>query len=191
MWLLGEGNRRIRERMADVESRCRRSVRSMQREAPFDPYDNELERDQLSRRRGIRMAMVVSEPAGFTNPYLRVMNPCARCGPVLGPAMLIDDACAVLPGVPTPGGANTAWVVTRPEMVSELRHLWRATVALSRPAAATSWPDLTHRQLLIARHTARGGTQAAVARSLGISERTVAHELSEIDRLVGACMPSA
>lgn len=35
--LPGEGNRRIRERLADVESRCPRCA--MHREAAFDPYD--------------------------------------------------------------------------------------------------------------------------------------------------------
>jgi len=187
VWLLGEGNRQIRERLLDVESRCRRSVRVLQREGPFDPNDNEQERDERSRRRGIRMEMVVPEPAGFVNPYFRVVNPQSRCGPVFGPAILVDDACAVLPGVPTPSGANTAWVLTRPEVVSELRDLWRATVALSRPAAATSWPDLTQRQFVIGRQRAQGRTCAAIARSVGISERMVAHELAEVDRRVRAC----
>jgi DNA-binding CsgD family transcriptional regulator len=164
-------------------------VRSLHTGAPFDATYDEQELDERSRRRGIRMEMVVPEPAGYMNPYLRVANPQVRCGPVLGPAILVDDACAVLPGVPTPGGANTAWVMTRPEVVVGLRHLWMATVALSRSAASTSWPDLTQRQFVIARHRARGHTHAAIARSVGISERMVSYELTEVDRRVRACVP--
>lgn len=190
VWLLGEGNVQIRERLALVESRCRRSVRALQPGGAFDPTDDEFERDELSRRRGIRMEMVAPARAGLVNPFLRTVNPHARCGPVLGPAILVDDACAVLPGVPTRQGGNTAWVFTRPEVVADVVGLWRTTLHMSRPATETAWPRLTTRQFTVARQRALGRTHAAIARAVGVSERTVSHELAEVDRHVRTLVPA-
>ncbi|OKI85094.1 hypothetical protein A6A27_14920 [Micromonospora sp. CB01531] len=182
--LLGEGDNRIQEAFGALEPRCRASALALQRRPPFDPEDRGGRLDRESMRRGVRIEAIASEHAGLANPFLRATQPHARCGPVMGSALLLDRACAVLPGMPTGAGASTAWIVTRPDLVRMVCQLWDITYAASVPALRSPWPALTSRQLAVAQRAARGWTRAAIARDLGVSVRTVAGELHELKPLL-------
>lgn len=181
--LLGVGLDGIQDALAGMEPRCRTSGMALQQRTQFDPSGRGPALDRASRRRGVITKAIACEAAGHENPFLWSEQPHVRCGPVYGGAILLDRACAILPGLPTTSGSRTAWVVTRQEIVASVCRLWDETAACSRPACDTGWPRCTERQLEVARRRARGWTNHAIARDLGTSVRTVGAELQVIRAL--------
>lgn len=109
------------------------------------------------------------------------MSPYLLLGPVLFKCIVIDSQLAVIAGPDTVEGDTTAWLATDGEFLASSLALWKATVAQSRPALPVgAAPPLNRRQLGVARGVCLGRTDAAIARQLAISERTVARDLAAI-----------
>jgi DNA-binding NarL/FixJ family response regulator len=95
--------------------------------------------------------------------------------------IVIDERAAVVEGPLTVEGHTTAWLATDGEILTRALDVWSATWAESRPALAPGEsPPLNERQLEVARGVCLGRTDAAIARQLAISERTVARDVAAI-----------
>lgn len=184
---LGIGSDEIVAGLHRLEPRARSSVWNMQRAVGFDPDDPMPGLTERSRARGLDMALITTRWGLTQHPLLTSVVPHLRVGPVHGPMILIDKACAVLPGSTTRDGQPTAWLVTAPALVRQACTVWDETVSLSRPARDVGAAEpLTARQYTVACRVAQGVKDAAIARELRVSVRTVANEVEVVLRVLGA-----
>jgi hypothetical protein len=181
--LVAVGLARIQEELAHLQPRCRSSGFALQAKVRFNPHGIGERLDDDSRRRGVRLVAIAPPRAGVDNPLLLASQPHTRCGPTVGSALLLDRTCVVVPGLPTPHGADTAWLTTRSDVVSRTSVLWDLTYRESVAGRDAGWPSVTRRQLEVARGIALGRTTATMARELGVSVRTVATEVCVLRRL--------
>jgi DNA-binding CsgD family transcriptional regulator len=179
--LLGVGQREVMSRLDALETRTRRAVWNSVPTLIFDPEDVSYQLDSRSVRRGIDVQTVTLPRALRFNPLLTSLNPHVEVGPVLLKSIIVDEVLAVIAGPDTVDGATTAWLATDGTFLEDAIAVWHATMAESRPALAPGEsPPLNERQLEVARGVCLGRTDAAIARQLAISERTVARDVAAI-----------
>ena len=183
--LLGRTLTGIWEGLDWLETRAGREVVSTQRFGVFDPRGTMERRNRASARRGVRLATVVSPHVHVGNPFFATEVPYARTGPVFGPCIVVDRACAVLPGAPTAHGDDVAWLFTRADVVERTKAIWRLTFESSR-VSDEQVRRFTPRQLEVARRRSQGWTCARIARDLGVSARTVTSDLNGLPTPVHA-----
>ena len=179
--LLGIGQSDVMGRLASLESRTRRTVWNTIPTLVFDPEDVAYRLDSLSLGRGVDVQTITLPRALRFNPLLTSLNPRVQVGPVLVKSIIVDAQVAVVAGPDTVHGDTTAWLATEGEVLTLALDVWSATRAESRPALAPGEsPPLNERQLEVARAVCLGSTDAAIARQLGISQRTVARDVAAI-----------
>jgi DNA-binding CsgD family transcriptional regulator len=185
--LLGVGQVEVMEALVVLEGRTRRSALSLHPSPTFDPEDNAYEMAERSRHRGVTLRMITPPRSLRFNPLLTSVAVGLRLGPVGVKCILLDGQAAVVAGPDTEEGDTTAWIATSGEPLDLALRLWDASLASSRPALPEgASPPLDARQVQVARGVCLGATDAAIARQLGISERTVAREVATILRVTGA-----
>lgn len=185
--LFGVGQSDVMSGLARLEPTTRRTVRSLLPNLSFDPEDPGYELNPRSTGRGIELQGITSVRALRLNPLYSSFSPWIRVGPVSVRMILVDDRLAVLEGPDTPAGETTAWLATSGDLLDQARELWAATWSESRPVLEPGAPPpLNARQLDVARRVCLGKTDAAIARQLGISERTVARDVAIILEVTGA-----
>lgn len=186
--LLGTGVAEIEHNLAvAVEPMTRRSVWSMQPYISFDPGELMRTTDSRSRRRGLDMRAVTAERTLLHNPLSTSEHPGLHIGPALFQTILVDESTAVVAGPGDEHGYPTAWLATRPDVVTRVAALWHETWARSRPALEPgSKPPFTPRQCVVARRLVVGTKDAAIARELGVSRRTVAADIAHLVHQLGA-----
>jgi DNA-binding CsgD family transcriptional regulator len=197
-WLGGEptpGFRRLgtgiedieRNLAAVVEPMTRRSVWSLQPVITFDPRDLMRTTSARSQQRGLDMRMVTTERTLLHNPLLSSEHPGVHVGPVQFQCIFVDETTAVVAGPNDERGFQTAWLTTRTDVVSRVAAIWQETWARSRPALAPgSSPPFTPRQCVVARRLMVGTKDAAIARELGVSRRTIAADIAHLVHQLGA-----
>ncbi|KGN34079.1 LuxR family transcriptional regulator [Knoellia sinensis KCTC 19936] len=179
--LLGVGQREVMAGLARLESTTQRSAWSLLPHLIFDPEDLGYELNPRSTNRGVDLQVVTSPRTIRFNPLLTSFSPWVRVGPVPIRMILCDERFAVLEGPETLAGDTTAWLTTGGEFLDQARALWAATWQESRAVLSSGEePPLNARQLEVARRVCLGRTDAAIARELGTSERTVARDVSVI-----------
>lgn len=185
---LGTGSEEIERNLAEaVEPLTRRSAWSMQPLIHFDPSDGVRRTNARSSARGLDMRTMTTERTLRINPLASSEDPGLRIGPALFQCILVDESTAVVGGPLSPQGFPTAWLATRSDVVEHVIRLWHETWARSRPAVpAGTAPPFTARQCLVARRLVVGTKDAAIARELGVSLRTVAAEISHLVAQLGA-----
>lgn len=185
---LGTGNEEIERHLAEaVEPTTRRSAWSMQPIMHFDPGDDLRTTNARSLARGLDMRTITTERTLRLNPLCSSEDPDLRIGPALFQCILVDEATAVVGGPLSAQGFPTAWLATRSDVVDHVTDLWHETWARSRPAVpGGTAPPFTPRQCLVARRLVVGTKDAAIARELGVSLRTVAAEISHLVSSLGA-----
>ncbi|EAP98186.1 putative regulatory protein [Janibacter sp. HTCC2649] len=177
----GVGQGDVMRRLAALEMRTRQTVRNLVPTLTFDPEDAAYELGERSMSRGVTLRLIVSPRTLRFHPLLTSFTPTALIGPVLFRTIIVDEHIAVIAGPDTVDGATTAWLATSGEFLESAVGLWHATVAESRPALPDgAEPPLNSRQLSVARALCLGRTDAAIARQLGISERSVARDVAAI-----------
>lgn len=185
--LFGVGQSEVMAGLARLESMTRRSARSLLPNITFDPEDPGFDLNPRSKGRGIELEAITSARTLRLHPLWTSFCPWTRVGPVSLRMILVDDQFAVLEGPATPAGDTTAWLASGGELVDHARELWAATWSESRPVLEPGEaPPLNARQLNVARGVCLGKTDAAIARQVGISERTVARDVSTILDVTGA-----
>lgn len=185
---LGVGVDQIERNLAmAVEPLTRRSVWSMQPIMNFDPIDRVRTANARSTERGLSLRAITTERSLRLNPLLSSEQPDIHVGPAQFQFILADQTTAVVAGPLSEHGFPTAWLATRSDVVDRVVDHWTETWARSRPVVPEgSRPPFTPRQCLVARRLVVGTKDAAIARELGVSLRTVAAEISHLVTQLGA-----
>ncbi|WP_020141591.1 LuxR C-terminal-related transcriptional regulator [Terracoccus sp. 273MFTsu3.1] len=185
---LGVGAEQIERNLATaVEPLTHRSVWSIQPLMNFDPVDGSRTTNARSIERGLTLITITTERTLRLNPLLSSEKPDVRVGPAQFQCIIADEATAIVAGPLSEDGFPTAWLATRSDVVDRVLSLWHETLARSRRAVpeGTS-PPFTPRQCLVARRLVVGTKDAAIARELGVSLRTVAADISHLVTQLGA-----
>lgn len=179
--LLGVGQIEAMRALAALELTTRRSALGLQPWPSFDPEDISYELDARSRARGVDLRMITPPRTLRFHPLLTSLSPQILIGPVLVKCIVIDGKLAVIAGPETVAGDSTAWLADDGEFLTRALDLWEITLQESRPALPPgAEPPLNARQLDVARGVCLGKTDAAIARQLRISERTVARDVATV-----------
>lgn len=185
--LLGIGREEVAPAKAELERRTQQSVWSLQPHVRFDPEDEAYELEARSRARGIDLRMITSPRTLRFNPLLTSLSTGVHLGPVVSWMILVDRQFALLEGPTTITGDPTAWIATGGTFLKDALELWDCTWLESTPVLASgARPPLNARQIDVARGVCLGRTDAAIARQLGISERTVARDLAALLHVTSA-----
>ncbi|MGO4340327.1 helix-turn-helix transcriptional regulator [Pedococcus sp. 2YAF34] len=170
-----------------LEPQARRSVWSILPSTRFQPHDASHELNERSAQRGLDLRTVVSPHCLTVNPLMSSIDPAVRVGHVFTTFILVDGSAAVVFGPPGNHGEPTAWRATRSDVLGAVRDIWTRVWASSRPAVPPGdEPPFTRRQVLVASRLAAGTKDAAIARELGVSVRTVVSEVAAIVERLGA-----
>ena len=185
--LLGSGIEEIERNLAlAVEPATRRSVWSLQPLITFGPRNHMRSADARSRERGLDMRMVTTERTLLHHPLISSEYPMAHVGPAQFQCILVDETTAVVAGPNDERGFQTAWLATRSDVVTRVASLWHETWVRSRPVLPPgATPPFTPRQCLVARRLMVGTKDAAIARELGVSLRTVAADIAHLVHELG------
>jgi DNA-binding CsgD family transcriptional regulator len=204
------GGDNVSAALEDASQRAEDEVLSLHpgRALPAEMVEAGLERDRLALGRGVRLRTVHLASAAAVphmTAYLRRLNAAGaqvRTAHTLPLRLIVvDHSLAIVPAPPSEGAGEggLAAVVLRSEtLVGVLRgifeHCWAGSAVLDTgPAVGTvagalgadDWqPTGRHRELL--RMLAGGLTDEAMARKLGVSERTVRRLVSELTERLGA-----
>lgn len=179
--LLGVGQAEVMKALAAAELKTRKSAWGLHPWPSFDPEDLSYVLDARSRARGIDLGTITPARTLRFNPLITSLSPNLLLGPVLFKCIVIDREVAVIAGPDTVDGETTAWLANRGELLNRALELCDATVAESHRALPEGTePPLNLRQLDVARGVCLGRTDAAIARHLGISGRTVARDVAAI-----------
>lgn len=185
--LLGAGAQDIDAGLAALEPHARRSVWSILPSTRFNPNDPSHQLDQRSTERGLDMRTVVSPHCLTVNPLMSSIHPEVRVGHVYTTFILVDLTAAVVFGPPGHRGEPTAWRATRSDVLEVVSDIWDRVWSTSTPAVPPGTdPPFTPRQVLVASRLATGTKDAAIARELGVSVRTVVSEVAVIVERLGA-----
>ncbi|MGC4891474.1 LuxR C-terminal-related transcriptional regulator [Micromonospora sp. DT227] len=180
--LFAAGISAINSRLGELERATRSVVYNLQARLLFDPLRRERELDQRMAARGIQGHLLVSDRYNARSMSLiAACHPDARIGPVEVSGLVVDERLALFPGPLSPQGLPTAWLCHHPDLVTELCDLWAemnrdATPILDTPGLVR----LNERQLTIVNLLSQGYKDAAIARLLGVSARTVTGDISRI-----------
>lgn len=179
---LGVGQSGILVALERLAKQTWQSVLNAQPVIGFNPYSNMFELDELSRRRSVRMELLVSRRSIRLHPLLPILEPTARVAPLYSQFLISDDATLAVAGPPTSAGEPTIWLVTEPMLLAKSREIWAASYALSVPAAdfARGFSPLSPRQIEVTRGLCRGEKDAVIARRLNTSPRTVERDIAGV-----------
>lgn len=185
--LLATGHAAIHDAMEQLEARTRRSMVNMQSQWRIDPQQRVAHLDERSRERGIAMSAIVPQRALEISPLLPSLVPDLWIAPVQQDGILIDDALVVLSGRVNEQGLRQFWTSIHPDLVGRLVAIRDALLAQGRrPQEITGREPLSLRQFQVALGIARGDLDAATARRLGVSLRTVEREVAAVLRYLEA-----
>lgn len=127
------------------------------------------------------MGFITSARTIRMHPLLTSLSPRVRVGPCALRLVISDSRLAVMEGPDLVDGRTMAWVAAGGEFLERSLEAWHAALAESEPALPPGTdPPLDARQLEVARLVCLGSTDAAIARQLQISRRTVARDVSAI-----------
>lgn len=177
----------IMRRLSDIEAQTQQSVWGTNPEVAFDPENPALELEARSAARNIDMQTITTERALRFNPLFTSFTPQVRLAPVTMRMIVVDERLALLEGPASERGEAEAWIATSGEFLQRALELWQATWQESRLALAPgAAPPLNPRQMSVARAMCLGRTDAAIARALDVSLRTVARDVAAVMALTGA-----
>lgn len=200
------GGANVSAALEDASQRAEGEVLSLHpgRALPAEMVEAGLERDRLALGRGVRIRTVHLASAAAVPHMTAYLRRLSAAGAHVRTAhtlplrlIVVDHSLAIVPAPPSEGAGEggLAAVVLRSEtLVGVLRgifeHCWAGSAVLdpgtgAGALGADDWqPTGRHRELL--RMLAGGLTDEAMARKLGVSERTVRRLVSELTERLGA-----
>jgi DNA-binding CsgD family transcriptional regulator len=184
--LVGRTGDEMRAALSSLEATTRRSAWALEA-SPSNPGAQDNDANRRSLERGIDLRMIVDESAvkGAITGTAKVLER-IRVSSVQCQMILIDEERAVLTGPRLVAGSGpSGWDIREESTVAAARNLWHETQRWSTPLPSTTIV-LTDRQREIAVRLLDGMTDAAIARALGVSVRTVAGEVRTLVDAVGA-----
>ncbi|MFD7626388.1 LuxR C-terminal-related transcriptional regulator [Streptomyces sp. NPDC059851] len=187
----------VRALIAELAAACEREVLTSQPGGgrPVGALEDAIGRDEALLARGVRMRTIYQHTARYSQPTVAYVERVAALGAQVRTLddglmrMLVFDGHTGLITVPDRAGA--ALVVREPSvvhfMVSAFERCWLKAdpfpATVSREAARSLSDEL--RQTIV-RLLSEGLEDKAIARRLGMSERTCQRHIAEIMRAVGA-----
>ena len=185
--MLGRTPEEVRAALPPLEPSARRAVWRLS-PRPTDPASLIASLNRQSLARGVDLRSIINR-AALSRPIADVdagLRDRVRVAPVQVQMLLIDEERVVLDG-PTlvPASGPSGWLISEPGTVAAAGALWHGTLAVSQPLPLTAFV-MTERQRAVAAGLLRGETDAAIARSLRVSVRTVAAEVRFLLDAVGA-----
>ena len=164
-----------------------RSSWVLQPEYSYDPEDPGVALTRTARARGVETELITLPATLDTHPLLSSIFPGTMLGPVFLRGLVVDRRHAIVGGPPDASGRRVAWYSTIPSVVDALTDVWQATLPLCRPILAPGEnPPLSDRQVEVARMVCVGMKDHMIARSLGVSPRTVERDVARILEVLGA-----
>jgi DNA-binding CsgD family transcriptional regulator len=167
-----------------LAAKTRASVWNMQRHNTIDDLGDPLGLEAEARRRGLELRYILPRRvAESRNPLVSSYYPYLRLGPVAHP-LLISDRRRILVGDAT---GETVWASTDAGVLANAVGLFQHAWDAARPAVPEGAdPPFTRRMVDIGVLLARGATDREIARTLGVSERTVSADVREMSTRLGA-----
>lgn len=189
--MLGRTGLEVQSAFDDLERETRRSVWTLSQYAG-DPRSLVDEADRRSVQRGLDLRLIMDTSVGarpIAAPETAHREK-IRLAPVQLQMILLDGERVVVDGPTVDGGApgsgsRSGWLVWEPATVAAAVALWEETARASVSLPATAL-FLSDRQRTVARGLLDGLTDAAIARTAGVSVRTVAAEVRLLMDAVGA-----
>ncbi|MFC9911911.1 LuxR C-terminal-related transcriptional regulator [Streptomyces sp. NPDC059862] len=186
--------------LEDVARRVEEEVLSLHpgRALPADMVEAGLERDRAALGRGVRVRTIHLGAAAAVPHMASYLRRLSAAGAQVRTAhtlplrlIVVDRSTAIVPAPPSDDDGIAAVVLRGETLVGVFReifeHCWAAASVLTdaAPGPDGEWrPEGRHREVL--RMLAGGLTDEAMARKLGISERTVRRLVSELTERLGA-----
>ncbi|MFF7970789.1 LuxR C-terminal-related transcriptional regulator [Streptomyces sp. NPDC007905] len=186
--------------LEDVSRRVEEEVLSLHpgRALPAQMVESGLERDLAVIGRGVRMRTIHLGSAAAVPHMASYLRRLSAAGAQVRTAhtlplrlIVVDSSTALVPAPPSAIGEITAVILRGETLVGVFReifeHCWAAANVLTDATAGPdgAWrPEGRHLELL--RMLAGGLTDEAMARKLGVSERTIRRPVSELTERLGA-----
>jgi DNA-binding CsgD family transcriptional regulator len=174
----------VNEQLARIEASLSVSLWNMQRHHSSSIQRGVAGLDASLQRKRVDLRYVLPRRVAERRfPLVSSIVPTLRLAPVAHP-LLIADGRQMVVGDST---GETVWSCTDPETVAGavrfFEDVWRA----AEPAVAEGdEPPFTRRMVDIAVRLVEGATDREIARSLGVSERTVSADVREMSTRLGA-----
>ncbi|GAA1239257.1 helix-turn-helix transcriptional regulator [Oryzihumus leptocrescens] len=184
--LLGRNGDEARERLPFVERHASHSVWALSPD-PADPRALQAAATERSRARGLDMRMVLDLAAVQGGPVAGSREHLDRVlvAPVFLHVILVDQRAVILEGPRLDTHGTSCWLLPEPEVVQAALALWESTLSHAAPLPEHV-VQLTERQRAIANLLLHGHTDAAIARQIGVSVRTVASEVRQLMHATGS-----
>ena len=172
------------EVLVRVAARTRTSMWNMQRHSSIDSLGDPYGLDAESRRKGLELRYILPRRvAEVRSPLASSYYTYLRLAPVAHP-MIVSDRRQVLLGDAT---GESIWTSTDPGVVDAAVHLFEGLWQVAEPAVPEGQdPPFTPRMVEVAVLLVKGATDREIARALGVSQRTVSADVSEMSRRLGA-----
>lgn len=187
--MLGRDTDAVRAALGPLEQSTRQSAWKLSPlSASTDPASLLPALNTASQSRGVDLRLVldvgaVGRPIAATDNTLRDR---VRVAPVQTQLLLVDGRRVVASGpVLHPGRGASGWLLQDDEVVAAALALWDATWQRSTPLPQEALV-MTARQRAVAAGLVAGETDAAIARKLRVSVRTVAAEVRFLMDALGA-----
>jgi DNA-binding CsgD family transcriptional regulator len=183
---VGAGHEGVAQGLDRLESQARSAVWNMQRLMTFQLKARYSEMDARTLDRGLHVRLLTTPETFANNPSLSSVYPYGYTAPVFGPLQIVDGMCAVVPGAHDLEGRFTAWSTTDTAIVDGALELWERTFDLAKPVIGRGEKaPFSMRQVTVAQLLAQGLSDRMIASRVGVSERTIAGDVSRIVELLG------
>jgi DNA-binding CsgD family transcriptional regulator len=176
--------REMAEPLAQIVAPIRISMWNMQRHHTIHTLRDYAGLDASLRRKRVDLRYVLPRRVAERRfPLASSSEPELRLAPVAHP-LLIADGRRMVVGDST---GETVWTSSDPETVARAVRFYEGVWGTAEPAVPEGEdPPYTARMVDIALRLVDGATDREIARSLGISERTVSSDVREMSRRLGA-----
>ena len=178
---VGATTEQARRRFPEFQERLKFGVNSMVRRTTFASMEAVRDVNAVARRTrtiGLSISGALDMPPAVL-PLQMEAAP-RRLLPNVPDEFILLDWRAVI----VRGPDDSQWLMERGDVVATATRMWNDAVRRATPV--TQLGTLTHRQRRVAVLMTRGITDAAIARDLGVSHRTIASEAAVIIKALGA-----
>lgn len=178
---IGASTEQARRRFPEFQERLKHGVNSMVRRTTFASMEAVRDVNAIARRTrtiGLSITGALDMPPAVL-PLQMEAAP-RRLLPNVPDEFILLDWRAVI----VRGPDDSQWLMERADVVATATRMWNDAVRRATPI--TQLGTLSYRQRRVAVLMTRGLTDAAIARDLGVSHRTIASEAAVIIKALGA-----
>lgn len=189
--LVGEDRDTARACINDLAAQARRSVTNLAVRVSIKGLAVARRGDELATENGVDSRGVIDH-WGLTAEVRGAMTPSERArhrvGCVNQRMIILDRRAVITDGPPVRSAERSTWLVREPAIVALAVRVFEASWREGRPVDEVAPPPttLTERQRHICALLLAGQSEAAIARDIGASPRTVTYDIRSIMEALGA-----